>query len=43
VGRVGKNFVFGRNTLQIAIFFYFIVLPPFLLLKIYDRWVRREG
>jgi hypothetical protein len=28
-----KNFVFGRNTLQIVIFFYFIVLPPYPLKK----------
>jgi hypothetical protein len=39
---VRKQFVFGRNALQIAIFWYFIVLPPYPLPKIYDGWVRRE-
>jgi hypothetical protein len=38
-----KQFVFDRNTLQIAIFWYFTVLPPYPLPKTYDRWVRREG
>jgi hypothetical protein len=40
---VKKQFVFGRNALQIAIFWYFIVLPPYPLPKTYDGWVRCEG
>jgi hypothetical protein len=45
-GRKGpgeKKIVFGRNTLQIVIFWYFVVLPPYPLPKTYDEWVRREG
>jgi hypothetical protein len=38
-----KTIRFGRNTLQIAIFWYFIVLPPYRLPETYDVWVRREG
>jgi hypothetical protein len=38
-----KKIVFSRNALQIAIFWYFIVLPPYPLPKTYDGWVRREG
>jgi hypothetical protein len=40
---VRKKIVFGRNTLQIVIFWYFVVLPPYPLPKTYDEWVRREG
>jgi hypothetical protein len=40
---VRKNYVFGRNALQIAIFGPSIVLPPYPLLTTYDEWVRREG
>jgi hypothetical protein len=39
---VKKSF-FGRNTLQIAIFWYFIVLPPYPLPRTYYGWVQREG
>jgi hypothetical protein len=39
---VRKKFVFGGKTLQIAIFWYFIVLPPYPLPKTYDTWVQRE-
>jgi hypothetical protein len=39
-----KNITFfGRNALQNAIFWYFIVLPPYPLPKTYDGWVRCEG
>jgi hypothetical protein len=42
--RLGKkHYVFGRNALQIAIIWYFMVLPPYPLPKTYDGWVRREG
>jgi hypothetical protein len=42
--RVGdKNNSFSAETLQIAIFRHFIVLPPYPLPKTYDEWVRREG
>jgi hypothetical protein len=40
--RVKKN-VFGINALQIAIFRYFIVLPPYPLAKTSDGWVLSEG
>jgi hypothetical protein len=49
VRRVGRNnpgekkIIFGRNALQIMIFWYFIVFPPYPLPKIYDGWVQREG
>jgi hypothetical protein len=38
-----KNYFFGGNTLQIAIFQSFIVLPPYPLPKTYDGWVRAWG
>jgi hypothetical protein len=43
IHRVGEknNSFFGKNALQIAIF-YFIVRPPYPLPKTYDGWVRRE-
>jgi hypothetical protein len=40
---VRKKFIFGRNVLQIAIFWYFIVLVSYPLPKIYDGCVRRKG
>jgi hypothetical protein len=40
---VKKVECFCINALQITIFRYFIVLPPYPLLKTYDRWVQREG
>jgi hypothetical protein len=40
---VKKNFVFGRNVLQIGIFWSSIVLTPYPLPKTHDRWVCREG
>jgi hypothetical protein len=38
-----KLVVFDRNTLKIAIFWYFIVFSPYPLIKTYDGWVQREG
>jgi hypothetical protein len=38
-----KMSLFGRNALQIAIFWYFIVFPPYPLPETYDGWVRCEG
>jgi hypothetical protein len=40
---VRKIICFWQNALQIAIFWYFIVLPPYPLPKTYDGWVRRKG
>jgi hypothetical protein len=33
LSKLRLNYVFGRNALQIAIFWYFIVLPPYPLPK----------
>jgi hypothetical protein len=38
-----KQFVYGKNALQITIFWHFIILPPYQLPKIHDGWVLREG
>jgi hypothetical protein len=40
---VTKILVLWQKRFQIVIFWYFIVLPPYPLLKTYDGWVQREG